>query len=361
MTSTKPVLLRDRDAIVTEENIIFRVYGYAHPPNAFVCDPEYAPENLYHSRNQKAYRRGIKQKTAYCKFYFDEGLRFIQKNYPKHTVFYAPLRKHMVGVKKANIKKVRNPKTKFERLIANPPKDALVKSLQELYRTLNAAGSMAMCDFGVFGSLLHGFYHPEFSDLDLIIYGRKKLETLRELLKSLYEGKCGFFRNEFDNKDVIKGKQWQFRNYSAKDFLWHQRRKLIYGLWKSPTCQRTVKVEFEPVKNWKEIDNEYAKQQQITRQGWIKATARVIDASDAPFMPAIYKIEPLKILCEVKVDNILRVLSFVEEFRMQAKKDEIIYVEGNLEKVTTATDSFHQITLSYGPRYFEQALKVKKQ
>jgi predicted nucleotidyltransferase len=197
------------------------VYGYTHPPNAFVCDPEYAPENLYRSLNQKAYRRGVKQKTVYYKFYFDEGLRFIQKNYPKHTVFYAPLRKHLVGVTKANIKKVRTPKTKFNRLMSNPPQDALVKSLQELYNALKATGNMAMSDFGVFGSLLHGFHHPKFSDLDLIIYGRKKLETLREMLKSLYEEKHGFFRNEFENKDAIKGKQWLFRNYSAKEFLWH--------------------------------------------------------------------------------------------------------------------------------------------
>jgi len=337
------------------------VYGYTHPPNAFVCDPEYTPENLYRSLNRKAYRRGVKQKTVYYKFYFDEGLRFIQKNYPKHTIFYAPLRKHVVGVKKANIKKVRNPKTKFNQLMSNPPQDALVKSLQELYNALKATGNMAMSDFGVFGSLLHGFHHPKFSDLDLIIYGRKKLETLREMLKSLYEETHGFFRNEFENKDAIKGKQWLFQNYSAKEFLWHQQRKLIYGLWKNPTCQRTVKVEFEPVKDWKEINNDYNKQLRITREGWIKATARVIDAADVPFMPAVYKIEPLKVWGEAKVDNIQRVLSYVEEFRMQAEKDEIVYVEGNLEKVTTTTGNFRQITLSYGPRYFEQALKVKKQ
>jgi hypothetical protein len=35
-------------------------------------------------------------------------------------------------------------------------------------------------------------------------------------------------------------------------------------------------------------------------------------------------------------------------------------VEGNLEKVVTRNKSFHQITLTYGPRYYEQTLNVIK-
>jgi len=48
----------------------------------------------------------------------------------------------------------------------------------------------------------------------------------------------------------------------------------------------------------------------------------------------------------------------MEEFRMQAKKGEKVLVEGNLEKVVDGTNMYHQITLSYGPRYYEQTLKV---
>ncbi len=45
---------------------------------------------------------------------------------------------------------------------------------------------------------------------------------------------------------------------------------------------------------------------------------------------------------------------------MQAHRDEEVYVEGNLEQVTSSTKTFHQITLTYGPRYYEQVLKVLK-
>lgn len=121
-----------------------------------------------------------------------------------------------------------------------------------------------------------------------------------------------------------------------------------------------IKTEFEPVKKWSEIHNEYNSKMRIFRKGWLKAMVRITDDSEAPFMPSIYEIEVTKNIEGPKFDDIERILCYVEEFRMQAGRDEQVYVEGNLEQVVTPERSFHQITLSYGPRYFEQVLKVAK-
>ena len=93
-------------------------------------------------------------------------------------------------------------------------------------------------------------------------------------------------------------------------------------------------------------------------EGWIRAVAKVLDDGENAFMPSIYPIEILEILEGPKVDDIRRIISYVEEFRMQAWKDETVYVEGNLERVEMKNEVFHQITLTYGPRYYEQTLKV---
>jgi len=45
--------LRDRDAITTKEGLIFRVYGYTHPLDGFVCDLEYAPAEFSNLKIQK--------------------------------------------------------------------------------------------------------------------------------------------------------------------------------------------------------------------------------------------------------------------------------------------------------------------
>ena len=359
-STAKQVRLRDRDAIITKEGIIFRVYGYNHPPRAYICDPEYAPQSIYRSTLPAALRKGPYQEEVYYKFYFDQGLRFVERNYPKYTIFYRPLGARLVGVTQEHIEEVRSPQQKFREMITSPQKDNLVKSLQTMFAMLQARTTMSVNDFGVFGSLLHDFYQPKYSDLDLIVYGREKYERLRKLLEQTYEEKNSILRNEFENEEAIRGKHWLFKNYTLKEYMWHQQRKLIYALLKGRSNKRTIKAEFEPVRDWSEVKNEYNCAQQISREGWVRARARVMEDKDAPFIPSIYQIETLEIMTKTKANNIKRILSYVEEFRIQAKKDETVIVEGNLEKVATAKNSFHQITLTYGPRYYEQVLKVAR-
>jgi predicted nucleotidyltransferase len=137
----------------------------------------------------------------------------------------------------------------------------------------------------------------------------------------------------------------------------HQRRKLIYGIFHDEASKRAIKVEFEPVKSWSEIQSEYSVIKRITWEGWVRAILLVKDDSEAPYMPAIYYVEPLKIVEGAKVEDLRRIVSYLEEFRMQAWRDETVYVEGNLERVETNSGSFQQITLTYGPRYYEQVIK----
>jgi predicted nucleotidyltransferase len=350
------VKLRDRDSIVTEDGMIFRVYGYNHPPNGYVCDPEYASSNIFKSSNPKACRG--KNSPLYYKFFADEGLKLILKKYPQYTIFYEPLQKQLVGINTEDIKETRRPETGFQQLIVKEPKDTLHKALHDLYALISSKSGLAERNFGVFGSLLHGFYHPKISDIDLIIYGRERLKKLCIALTDLYrEGDS--MRNEFDSEKAVEGKNWMFVNYTLKEYLWHQRRKLIYGYFK--TERRIVKAEFESVKNWNAIYNEYSKDMCITNVGWTKAVAKVTDDKDAPFIPSVYLIDVLEVLEGPKVGDIKRIFSYIEEFRMQAKRDEQVLVEGNLEKVVTGDKTFHQITLTYGPRYYEQTLKVIKE
>ena len=349
-------MLRDRDSIITNEGLIFRVYGYFHPPNGHVCDLEYASSKVYVSQDQRAFRKG---KTGiFYKFYADEGLKFTFRRYPQYTVYYKPLGRKLVGVPNELTSEIRRPWQKLEEILMKKPEDKLIKSLNNLLNLITSVSGLSTKNFGVFGSLLHDFYHPEFSDIDLIIYGKSNLKRLREVLEEIYGEAGSPLRNEFEDEKVLEGKRWRFKNYSAKEFLWHQRRKLIYGVFDSKVANRKVKVEFEPVKEWEEIYNEYEKTCRIIREDWIKAVARILDDEENAFMPSIYPIEILEIIEGPKVDNIKRIISFVEEFRMQTWKDETVYVEGNLERVEMKDETFRQITLTYGPRYYEQTLKL---
>jgi len=349
--------LRDRDAIITKEGLIFRVFGNVHPPDAYICDVEYAPSGIFKSNNPKAFRNC--GKNVFYKFYEDEGFKYVKNTYPRYLIFHEMLRTMVVGVNHSDVVKAEKPEDKLRKLIKMEPKDKLIAALNDALEYVKQSSNLSTENFGVFGSLLHDFYHPRFSDLDLIIYGRENACKLRETLQELYRDEHSPLKNEFQGTEHIRGKHWKFQNYSAKEYLWHQRRKMIYALFKDRKGVRLIKTEFEPVKDWKEINNEYDPKTRILRKDWVKMFARVTENSDAPFIPSIYGIEPLNILTGAKCsDDVRRIVSYLEEFRMQACKDEKVYVEGNLEEVITKEDSFHQIILTYCPEYYEQVLKV---
>ncbi|MGA2309988.1 MAG: nucleotidyltransferase domain-containing protein [Candidatus Bathyarchaeia archaeon] len=348
--------LRDRDAIVTEEGLIFRVFGYSHPPDAYVCDAEYAPATIFKSDNPRAFRNQAQH--VFYKFYEDEGWKFVEKSYPQYMIPHTMLQKKVIGVNHRDISKVRKPEKELRKLIQTEPKDSLLTATRNVLDIAADQSGLPIESFGVFGSMLHGFYHPRFSDIDLIVYGKENVAGLRKALQELYEAKSSILRNEFETDESISGKVWRFRNFTPKEFLWHQRRKLVYSLFDSKESGRTIKTEFEPVKDWKEICSEYNSAKRILQRGWVKMLARIRDDSDAPFIPSVYHIEPLKILeGERQAQGVKRIISYMEEFRMQAFRDETICVEGNLEEVTGEKDDFLQIALTYCPRYYEQVLK----
>jgi predicted nucleotidyltransferase len=331
------------------------VYGYLHPSHAYVCDPEYASPEVFKSTNSRA-RRG-KNEVLYYKFFADEGLKLVLNRFPQYAIFYEPLQKCLVGVNEKEIEAVRKPDTGLKELLAKEPNDVLLRAFHNLFDRILSQSGLKEEDFGVFGSLLYGFYHPSFSDVDFIVYGKENLTKLCEALEYLYRNDASLM-NEFDHMKAVESKDWKFINYSLKDYVWHQRRKMIYAYFDSKDARRIVKAEFEPVKSWEENSDEFNQFSRIFHIGWIKAIAEVIDDKDAPFIPSVYLIEVKDILEGPEIDDITRIFSYMEEFRMQAKKGEKVLVEGNLEKIVDGTKVYHQITLSYGPRYYEQTLKV---
>jgi predicted nucleotidyltransferase len=274
-------------------------------------------------------------------------------------IFHEMLCKNVVGVKRQYVLKVRRPDEKLKKLIKKRAQNGLLSALQSILEFATEHSGLSMESFGVFGSLLHSFYHPKFSDVDLIIYGGENAVRLCKALKEFYQDGHSPFRNEFESEMAIKEKQWRFQNYSSKEFMWHQQRKMIYALFNDVKSGRLIKTEFEPVKDWAEIVNEYNSETRIKQKGWVKLLAHVIEDIDAPFVPSIYGIQTIEILNGTRcAKEATRIVSYMEEFRLQAQKDERVLVEGNLEEVITPKGSFHQIVLTYCPRYYEQVLKV---
>jgi predicted nucleotidyltransferase len=350
--------LRDRDGIQTAEGLIFRVFGYSHPKTSYICDAEYASSKIFNSSDPRAPRDGRSER--YFKFYNDEGMKLVAKKYPQYLILHEMLGLKIVGVSKNLVAEARQPQPRLQELLRKGPTDPLLAAMERVLGIALTNTGLKNSDFGVFGSMLHGFHHPKYSDIDLTIYGKTENAKVCQTNAELYSDTSSGLKNEFESEDAMKGKDWRFKNFDVKDFVWHQRRKMIYGLYDDRAKSgRVIKAEFEPVKTWNEIKSEYDPQTKIKQKGWVKLKAKVTADDEAPFIPSIYGIEPLEILGGPKEAlNAVRVFSYMEEFRQQAQKDETVIVEGNLEEIESPSGSFWQVTLTYCPRYYEQVLKV---
>ena len=354
--------LRDRDSILTKEGLLFRVFGYNHPPNAYVCDAEYASGKIFQSADPRAPREG--QQGLFYKFYNDDGMKFVAKKYPQYMLFHEMLGLEFVGITEKDLYEIHQPQERLAELLKQGPTDELLAAMERTLKIATENSGLATKDFGVFGSMLHAFHHPKYSDIDFTIYGKEQNLKMRQTLEELYEDQSSGLSNEFASEQVMEGKRWLFTNFDVKDFIWHQRRKQIYGFYDDRRHSgRVIKAEFEPVKAWSEITNEYNARHCITKRGWAKIKARVTADDDGPFIPSVYGVEPLEILEGPQAaGEVMRVFSYMEEFRQQVYKDEIVIVEGNLEEVQTpepdAEGCFYQITLTYCPRYYDQVLKA---
>ncbi len=355
------VKLRDRDGIVTKEGLIFRVLGNNHPRGVYFCDAEYGSEKIFRSKDPRALRNGGGNDRIFYKFYDDEGYKFVSQKYPQYLVPNKMLNTSIVGINKADIAEVYKPQKRLKVLLKEKNADKLRNAMRRVQSKVQKHAGLTVDDFGVFGSMLYGFDHPDYSDIDLLVYGTPQIAKVRETLGELYSDGLSGFRNEFETDEPIRGKKWRYKNLTSKEYVWHQKRKLIYATYDDHlNSERTIKAEFEPVKDWSEIVNEYNSKTKVVRKDFVKLKARITADADGPFIPSVYGIQPLELIKgSKKTLEVKRVVSYMEEFRLQAERDETVFIAGNLEEVTSHEEGkFYQIVLTYGPKYYDQVLKV---
>ena len=170
--------LRDRDAIQSAEGIIFRVFGYSHPIVAYVCDAEYASSKIFQSTDPRAPREG--RSELYYKFYNDEGMKLIAKSYPHYLINHEMLGLKIVGVPQEAIMEARQPETRLQELLNAGPTDPLIAAMKRVLDKATTESGVSSQSFGVFGSMLHGFHHPKYSDIDFTIYGKPENAKIRK-------------------------------------------------------------------------------------------------------------------------------------------------------------------------------------
>jgi predicted nucleotidyltransferase len=315
---------RDRDFLQTEEGLFFCVVGSSHPPKRVISYIKYAPsESGVWGNGKKKFSR-IFQKYTIPNLL--ETFKYIEKNHPNYQ-FYSPADNITItAVPHESIKKHFKPEQKLAQLSQSKNLDILQDKLVRFAKFLENISGISFQSFGVTGSLLLDIHKPEFSDIDIIVYGVKESWKLKNILNESRSSEISMKRLEGKAlKDwcIKKAKQYPL---TAKEALRIYERKWNLGFFEDKW------VSVHPVKIENEITKKYGAQIYIPC-GQVTIKADVSDNKNSLFLPATYNIDNVKFLDGKHLGDITEVVSYEGLYCSIAENGETIQARGKLEKV----------------------------
>jgi predicted nucleotidyltransferase len=332
---------KDRDFIRTNEDLIFCVVGYSHPPDRLLAYLKYAPsrEGTWAEGNLH-FKRMI---PYYSSKSVSETFSFLKEKFPKYLSSFPMNKITFPAVPYSDIKEYFKPEEKLTELAKRKINlDVLQLKAVKLAEYLSQKAGVSFDRFGITGSILLGIHNVSISDIDLTIYGYensllvkqaliqefKRTESpLRQLTADEAEEWCKKKTNQFsidhDSAELILKRKWNFGYYKGKFFSIH------------------------PTRLDSEITEKYG-DLEFTSKHAIEIVAKVEDSTQSLFNPSSYRVGEVRVLMgPKKINDLNEVVTFESVFFDIASPGESIRVKGNLEFVTNTRtgEKYHRVVV----------------
>jgi len=313
---------KDRDFIETKEGMFFCVTDYLHPPDKYTAYLKYSPAPVGKwGSGEICYRRELEY---YHVSQVADTIAYLERNYP-HYVHYCPVRDIKFSlIPQEYVKKYYLPEQRLPEIL-DAPRDPLEEEVRAFVCEIIACTGIAEKDFGVTGSILLGIHNPQFSDIDLLVYGLEDAQKVRAALKGgrsarirpvtgeALEEWCDSIAKHFpltrEEARYLAGRRWNYGFFGDRYFSIH------------------------PIRKDEEIRENYG-DRMYRERGMATIRAVVSDASESLFMPALYKVEEVGVI-EGQVDTLplKEVVSFEGLYRDVVDDGEEVEAKGKLESV----------------------------
>ncbi len=311
------------DYIETKDNLFFDVKGILHPKDRKICFIRFYP----HSDGDR-----VKNRKRYKKIYdLKERYEFLRKDYPKYLFFSQQLDLELQGVKSEDIKRIYAPREYFKKISGKSSLSIIEKCSKELCELFISEGGVPNNSIGITGSSMIGLNKDD-SDIDLIIYGTDVCFKFQDRLKVILNlhGNC----RKYNMQEFRSHYEWRVggSDIPFDNFIQCEQRKLHQGIFKD--FKFFIRYIKSP-EHWQGSFYDY----KYKNCGRIKLKAKILDDRDSIFTPCSYKIKVIKILesdipfSGLNPNNISEINSFRGRFCEQAKKGELVLVQGKLENV----------------------------
>ncbi len=322
---------KDRDFIETKEGMFFCVTDYLHPPDKYTAYLKYSPAPVGKWKGGEiCYRRELEY---YHVSKVADTIAYLEQNYP-HYVHYCPVRDIKFSmIPQEYVKKYYVPEQRLQEIL-DAPRDPLEEEVRAFVSEIIACTGVNEESFGITGSILLGIHNPDFSDIDLLVYG---LENSLKVRAALKEGRSAKIRpvtgNALEEWCASVVKHFPLIHEEARYLA---ERRWNYGFF----GDRYFSVH--PTRKDDEIRENYG-DRVYRERGIARIRAIVSDANEALFMPALYRVEEVKVIeGEAEAQHVREVVSFEGLYRDVVDAGEEIEAKGKLESVN---DRYYRLVI----------------
>ena len=313
---------KDRDFLRTQEGLLFCVTGYLHPPERYTAYLKYSPASEGKWRDAKtAYRREL---PYYHVQNVAKTIHYLEESYPAY-VDYCPVRDFRFSlVPRDRVAEYYLPEARLQEIV-DSPQDRLEEEVRGLVLHLATNAGIEPTVFGVTGSVLIELHNPSFSDIDLTVYGLQNARRLRDTLGQAKLPHVSRVSDAFIAK-WAEGIATRFplTPAEARHFA---RRRWNYGYY------RGRYFSIHPIRTDPEIGERYG-DHYYRRHGVARVQAQVIDASQALFMPAIYRVGEVEVVeGDSSAAQIDRVVAYEGLYRDVVNAGHRVDARGTVETV----------------------------
>jgi predicted nucleotidyltransferase len=310
---------RDRDFVETREGLFFCVVGYLHPPGRCVAYLKYTPASAGKwARGEVAYRREL---PYYHVRHVRRTLEWLEAEHPRYLWTDPATGLRFSHVPLDAVARHYLPERRLAEILAEP-RDFLERETRDLATLLAGRAGFPLEAFGVSGSILIGLHDPAFSDIDLLVYGADRARRLRAVIDGL-EGD-GLTPLPEDRRARWRAETASRFGLDAEAVAALDRRRWHYRLF------RGRYVSLHPTRADGEIREAYGDRRYVPL-GPAVAEARVTDAGESLFLPAVYRVADVRWL-EGGAGALDEVVSFEGLYCGAADAGDRILVTGHLEE-----------------------------
>ena len=326
---------RDRDYLVTPEGFIFAVIGNLHPTERVIAYLKYIPDEggKWHLGRSR-YRRALDHYNVPSVM---NSIQVLRQNAPQYVFESSVDRISLPAVPIDRIAAHLCPETRLLELQSAQSRDELESKAFRFAELISERAGVPAESLGLTGSILARMHDPTFSDIDLIVYGFNNAVRVKTYLQEAKDSSLDAIRKlAGESKEKWIAERLKSTSLTRRDVV-----ALFARKWNIGSFERT-QFSAHPVHTEAEIREHYGDECYVPL-GIIDATARISDAKESMFMPAVFQVESANLKGPHAASTVDRIVSYEGLYADVAVEGEMVSCRGKLERVESSSGVHHRI------------------